>query len=800
MPTDPLNLFHRPVRAWFDAVFPAPTRPQQLGWPAIARGESTLILAPTGTGKTLAAFLWCINRLMFAPVPPRGERCRVLYISPIKALAVDIERNLRSPLVGIAQAALTEPRAFHEPTIAIRTGDTSASERARFARHPADILITTPESIYLLLTSNAREALRSIETVVLDEIHALVPTKRGSHLALSLERLEALVAQGVPSGPVPAVSRLVSTPAPEAPAPKPGCPPGRRPAKGLQRIGLSATQRPLDEVARFLGGAAAAPASKKERPSDPSGEILAEFESASAAPHFRDVTIVDAGEPKRIDLRIEVPLDDMSRLDDLVTLPSGPASQAPVRPSIWSAIHPKLLELVRAHTSTLIFVNSRRLAERISGAINEVAGDTLVRAHHGSVAADQRKEIEDRLKMGTLRGLVATSSLELGIDMGAIDLVVQIESPPSVASGMQRVGRASHHVGGTSAAVIFPKYRGDLVACAAITRAMYAGKVESVHYPRNPLDVLAQQIVAIVAMDPWDAGALFTLVRQAAPYAALTRGVFDSVLDMLSGRYPSDEFAELRPRLTWDRVTHQLTSRHGARSVAVINGGTIPDRGLFTVYLAGATRGARVGELDEEMVFESRAGDTIILGATTWRIAQITHDRVIVTPAPGEPGKMPFWHGDSAGRPAEFGREIGLRNLEAQSTATGRVPSDRDIVIERCRDELGDWRVCVLTPFGSRVHAPWCMAVTAKLRAERGVEVETMWSDDGFVIRLPESASESDGPLETDWLLPAPAELKDLVLRQLGSTSLFAAKFREAAARALLLPRRRPGIRAPLWQ
>jgi ATP-dependent Lhr-like helicase len=789
---DPLSLFHSPTRAWFEAVFTEPTRPQALGWPAIARGDSTLILAPTGTGKTLAAFQWCIDRLMFAPVPARDRRCRVLYISPIKALAVDVERNLRAPLAGIAMAARAEAAEFHEPAIAIRTGDTPAAERARFARRPADILITTPESIYLLLTSNAREMLRSVETVVVDEIHALVPAKRGSHLALSLERLEALC--------------------------------GRK----LQRIGLSATQRPLDEVARFLGGAVAGPAAKKERAAGATQEILAEFESTVAAPRYREVTIVDASAPKRIDLRIEVPIDDMTRLDEVIALPSGPASQGPVRPSIWSAIHPKLLELVRAHTSTLIFTNSRRLAERLSGAINELAGETLVRAHHGSVAADQRKEIEDRLKLGALRGLVATSSLELGIDMGAIDLVVQIEAPPSVASGMQRVGRAAHRVGGVSAAVIFPKYRGDLVACAAITRAMYQGKVESVHYPRNPLDVLAQQIVAAVAMDAWDAGDLYAMVRRAAPYAALTRTVFDSVLDMLSGRYPSDEFAELRPRLTWDRVSGRLTSRQGAQRVAVVNGGTIPDRGLFGVFLAGAAKGARVGELDEEMVFESRTGDTIILGATTWRIEEITHDRVTVSPAPGEPGKMPFWHGDAAGRPAEFGREIGamtrelldmprpaafarlvdehsldtnaaenlMRYLEDQAAATGQVPGDRDIVIERCRDELGDWRVCVLTPFGSRVHAPWCMAATAKLRAERGIEAESMWSDDGFVLRMPES----EDPLETEWLLPSPTELKDLVLRQLGSTSLFAAKFREAAARALLLPRRRAGIRAPLWQ
>jgi ATP-dependent Lhr-like helicase len=487
-----------------------------------------------------------------------------------------------------------------------------------------------------------------------------------------------------------------------------------------------------------------------------------------------------------------------------------------------------LLDLVRSHRSTLIFVNSRRLAERISGAVNELAGEVLVRAHHGSVAADQRKEIEERLKLGTLRGLVATSSLELGIDMGAIDLVVQIESPPSVSSGMQRIGRAGHHVGGTSAAVVFPKYRADLVACAAVTRAMYAGQVEAVRYPRNALDVLAQQIVAMVGMDAWDAAELFSVVRRAAPYAALTRPIFDGILDMLSGRYPSDEFVELRPRLTWDRVKDKLTSREGARRIAVINGGTIPDRGLYGVFLSGATRGARVGELDEEMVFESREGDTIILGATTWRIDQITHDRVVVTPAPGEPGKMPFWKGDTAGRPAEFGRAIGqmtrelldmprpvaytrlveehsldasaaenlLRYLEEQAAATRRVPSDRDIVVERCRDELGDYRLCVLSPFGSRVHAPWCMAVTAKLRAERGLDVESMWTDDGFVLRL----AGGEEPLDPQMVLPSPVELKDLVLRQLGGTSLFAAKFREAAARALLLPRRRPGMRSALWQ
>jgi ATP-dependent Lhr-like helicase len=791
IPPDPLAAFHPPVREWFEAVFAAPTRPQIEGWPAISRGDSTLVFAPTGAGKTLAAFLWCIDRLMFTAPPPAARRCRVLYISPIKALAVDVERNLRAPLAGVAQMARRSGISYHEPEIWIRTGDTPASERARFARRPADILITTPESIYLMLTSNARETLRSIETVILDEIHAVVPTKRGSHLALSLERLEHLC--------------------------------GRR----IQRIGLSATQRPLEEVARFLGGVATGPRGPRAH-QDAAPEDFVDSGFASAAVRYRPVTIIDAGAARQLNLRVEIPLEDMRSLDEIDYIPSGPAAQGPVRPSIWSAIHPRLLELVKSHRSTLIFVNSRRLAERISAAVNELAGETLVRAHHGSVAAAQRKDIEERLKLGTLRGIVATSSLELGIDMGAIDLVVQIEAPPSVSSGLQRVGRANHHVGGVSSAVMFPKFRGDLVACAAIARAMQEGKVERVAYPRNPLDILAQQIVAMAAMDTWDVGDMFAAITRAAPYAELTRSAFEGVLDMLSGRYPSDEFADLRPRITWDRVSGAITAREGAKSVAIINGGSIPDRGLYGVFLAGANRASRVGELDEEMVFESRLGDTIILGATTWRIEEITHDRVLVSPAPGEPGKMPFWHGDTAGRPSEFGKAIGemtrellatprpaahvrlieehnldaraagnlLNYLDDQMAAAGRVPSDQDILIEHYRDELGDWRVCVLTPFGSRVHAPWCIAVSARLRAERGLDPETMWSDDGFVVRLPES----DEPLDSEALLPSSKELKHLVLRQLGSTALFAAKFREAAGRALLLPKRRPGMRAPLWQ
>jgi ATP-dependent Lhr-like helicase len=797
--SDPLAPFHPAVRAWFEASFAEPTRAQALGWPAIARGDSTLILAPTGSGKTLTAFLWALDRVMFAPPPDKGRQCRVLYISPLKALAVDVERNLRAPLAGIARIAESRGESFISPAIAIRTGDTPAAERARFQREPADILITTPESLYLLLTSNAREALRGVQTVIVDEIHALVPTKRGAHLALSIERLAARCEQ----------------------------PP--------QRIGLSATQRPLDEVARFLGGVeepAAAPRSRKPRQKqteEPEREIEEEFAAPAGTVRYRPITVIDAGAKKALTLSIEVPVEDMARLTTADDIPSGPASVGDTRPSIWSAIHPRLLELIRAHRSTLIFVNSRRLAERLSGALNELAGETLVRSHHGSIAREQRVEIEDLLKSGGLRALVATSSLELGIDMGAIDLVVQIEAPPSVASGLQRIGRSGHQIGAASEGVIFPKFRGDLVACAAVARAMHDGAVEATRYPRNPLDILAQQIVAMTALDEWVVDDLYTTVRRAAPFAELSRAVFDGVLDMLSGRYPSDEFAELRPRVTWDRVAGTIVAREGARRVAIANGGTIPDRGLYGVFLLGAAPGsARVGELDEEMVFESRVGETFVLGASTWRIAEITHDRVIVSPAPGEPGKMPFWKGDRAGRPLELGLAIGrlthdllrlspaaaieqltdahdldqraaenlLQYLRDQLDAARAVPDATTVVVERVRDELGDWRVCLLSPRGGRIHAPWAMAAAAKIREETGIDVETLWGDDGFVVRYPDV----DRPPDPRLLIPEPDEVQALVVRQLGATALFAAKFRENAGRSLLLPKRRPGMRAPLWQ
>jgi ATP-dependent Lhr-like helicase len=819
-----IALFHPITAKWFRAVFEKPTAPQVEGWPAIARGESTLILAPTGTGKTLTAFLWCLDKLMLRTPPDVERGCRVVYVSPLKALAADVERNLRAPLAGIANMAKRDGVELRIPEINIRTGDTPQKERARFRRHPGEILITTPESLYLLLTSEAGESLRTVETVIIDEIHALVPSKRGAHMAVSLERLETLT--------------------------------GRR----LQRIGLSATQRPLEEVARFLGGADGLGTQSRElgiEATEIVEELVAELpddeektvEIADGV-RYRPVTVVNAGARKLLELKVEVPVEDMARLGEVEEQPSGPTSQGPKRTSIWQSIYPRLLEIIQGRTSTLIFVNARRVAERLAGALNELAGEAIARAHHGSLAAAQRSDIEEMLKAGRIKALIATSSLELGIDMGAIDLVIQIEAPPSVASGMQRIGRAGHQVGAPSHGIIFPKYRSDLVACAAVTRAMHEGHVESTRFLRNPLDVLAQQMVAVIAHPPLSVAdaekwasrrmeeeespgigydALFALMRGAAPFAELSRSVFNGVLDLLAGRYPSDEFAELRPRVTWDRTRNWITPRAGVKRIAILNGGTIPDRGTYGVFLAGErSKPVRVGELDEEMVFESKPGEVFTLGASAWRIEEITHDRVLVSPAPGEPGKMPFWHGDRAGRPLEFGRRIGalvrelretprsvavarlimehdleagaaenvLRYLADQEIATTIVPDDRNIVIERVRDELGDWRVCVLTPFGSRIHAPWAMAATARIRALGGPDAETMWSEDGFVLRFPES----DMPPDVEPLMLQPEEAAELVLQKLGSTALFAAKFRESAARALLLPRRRADGRTPLWQ
>jgi ATP-dependent Lhr-like helicase len=781
-PHPALTGFREPARAWFTASFEAPTRAQELGWPVIQSGRSALVLAPTGSGKTLAAFLAAIDRLMFDDVPAPDARCRVLYISPLKALAVDVDRNLRAPLVGISRFAERLGIGFHLPEVAVRTGDTPSSERARFARRPSDILITTPESLYLLLTSQAREALRSVRHVIVDEVHSMVGTKRGAHLALSLERLEALT--GHP----------------------------------LQRIGLSATVRPTDEAARFLGGFGT-----DETP--------------------RPVQIVDAGRIKPLDLTVEVAVEDMARLGAPVEIPSGPAAQGDARKSIWPAMHPLILDLINSHRSTLIFVNSRRLAERLASALNELAGDVICHAHHGSLAREQRLVIEERLKAGQLPALVATSSLELGIDMGAIDLVIQVEAPPSVASGIQRIGRAGHTLDAPSKGVLLPKYRGDLLACAALVERARAGAVESIKYLRSPLDVLAQQIVAMAAMDEWRADEMERVVRGAAPFRDLSRSLFESTLDMLSGRYPSDDFTELRPRVTWDRLAGTLRAREGAKRVAIENGGTIPDRGLCGVFLLDAPSGhRRVGELDEEMVFESKVGDTFILGASTWKIEDITPDRVLVSPAPGQPGRMPFWHGDLAGRPLEFGRAIGglvrtlrtmsessavahlterhaltetasrnlVQYLNDQVAAAGAVPDDRTIVVERFKDELGEWRVCVMAPFGGRVHAPWAMAIGARARERHGIELDILWTDDGIVVRFPDL----EAPPPIDVLFPEAGEIEGRVIEQLGvggggaraaqlgapASTIFASRFREAAARALLLPRRSPRQRTPLWQ
>ncbi len=813
-----LDGFSPATRAWFEAAFAVPTQAQAQAWRAIGgvgtggegtggRGADTLVIAPTGSGKTLAAFLWAIDRLAAAPRPADPKRrCRVLYISPLKALAVDIERNLRSPLTGIRHAAhrlgLPEP----DIAVAVRTGDTAVEDRRRLATNPPDILITTPESLFLLLTSQARETLRSVETVIVDEVHAVAGNKRGAHLALSLERLDALRADtDAAAGGVDGRSGVDVR--------------GGR----AQRIGLSATVRPPEEVATFLGGA-------------------------------RPVTVVQPASAKRIELEVVVPVEDMTDLETAQGLTDGDEDDPVRRRSIWPHVEERVLDLIEQHRSTIVFANSRRLAERLCGRLNELATErvaaaweaageepgadheppnlVIARAHHGSVSRQERSEIEEALKAGRLPAVVATSSLELGIDMGAVDLVIQVESPPSVASGLQRVGRAGHNVGDVSRGVIFPKYTGDLVQAAVVAGRMRDGAIEELKIPRNPLDVLAQQIVAMAAVDDWRVDELETTVRRAAPFSGLTRPVLEAVLDMLAGRYPGEEFAGLRPRVVWDRVAGVIHGRPGAQKLAVTSGGTIPDRGLFGVFLPttadNGKQPRRVGELDEEMVYESRVGDVFVLGSSSWRIEDITPDRVLVLPAPGQPGKLPFWHGDTPGRPAELGKAIGqtirelaalpdgeavgrlmgsglddlaaknlVRYLADQRQATGHVPDDRTLVVERFRDELGDWRVVLHSPYGDRVHAPWALAITARLRERYGgMDVQALHTDDGIIIRVPDS----DEPPPAAIALLDPDELTDIITAEVGGSALFASRFRECAGRALLLPRRQPGRRTPLWQ
>jgi ATP-dependent Lhr-like helicase len=765
-----LSHFTPAVRDWFQSAFEAPTEVQARAWPAIATGEHTLISAPTGSGKTLAAFLWALDRLAREP----AAHTRLVYVSPLKALAYDIDRNLRAPLRGIGAAL----------TVGVRTGDTPQRDRAAMRRKPPDILITTPESLYLMLSSGAREILTGVEAIIVDEIHAVAGTKRGAHLALTLERLCALQADG----------RAASSKAEP------------------QRIGLSATQNPLEEVGRFMVG-----------------------------PHRR-CTIVDTGVRKPLDLRIHVPVESMVEPDQ-GPFPGGSQSTDPLEPlvsgeatrrSIWPAIYPEILRLVREHRSTIVFVNARRGAERLAIRLNELANADLpegvpprdvARAHHGSLAREERLVVEELLKAGELPCLVATSSLELGIDMGAVDLVLQVESPKSVARGLQRIGRAGHNVGAVSKGRIFPKFRADLLECAVVCKLMRGGEIEPTVVPRNALDVLAQQIVAIAASAPDDEAVavdeLYALVTRTHSYAQLSRALLENVLDMLDGRYPSQEFGELRARIVWDRLAGTIRARKGARQLVVTNAGTIPDRGLFSVTLPD---GRRVGELDEEMVYEARAGQTFLLGASTWRIEEIGRDRVIVTPAPGAPGAVPFWRGDGVGRSKELGAAIGafsrwaveqdaqtlqadydldpfaaknlLDFLREQQDATRVIPSDRTIVVERFRDEIGDWRLCVLSPYGGRVHAAWGLALSRRIRERYGLESDAIWSDDGIIVHLPDA----DEPPSAELVMLEPDEIEDAVVAELASSALFGARFRENAGRALLIPRAYPGRRTPLWQ
>jgi len=797
---DVLDRFGEATRDWFRGAFAAPTAAQRGAWEAISSGRHALVVAPTGSGKTLSAFLWAIDRVFREPAPERRSS-RILYVSPLKALGVDVERNLRSPLVGISQAARRLGIDAPNVSVGVRSGDTPSSERQKLVRTPPDILITTPESLYLMLTSQARETLRDVHTVIIDEVHAVAATKRGAHLAVSLERLD----------------ELLETPA--------------------QRIGLSATVRPIDEVARFLGGAA-------------------------------PVEIVAPPASKTFDLTVTVPVDDMQNPPPAAGVAPAPSvdddewfrppEATEMTGSIWPHVEEAIVDRILQHRSTIVFANSRRLAERLTGRLNEIYAErlglvepapaarkppaammaqagsvagvepVLAKAHHGSVSKEQRAIVEEELKSGTLRCVVATSSLELGIDMGAVDLVIQVEAPPSAASGLQRVGRAGHQVGEISRAALFPKHRADVLHTAIVTERMLSGRIEAISIPQNPLDILAQQTVAATALGPIEVEGWFETVRRSAPFRTLPRSAFEATLDLLAGRYPSDEFAELRPRLVWDRDAGTIEGRPGSQRLAVTSGGTIPDRGLFGVFVAGESTGARVGELDEEMVYESRVNDVFTLGTTSWRIVEITHDRVNVVPAFGQPGKVPFWHGDGLGRPAELGEALGamarelsssprekaaerlaeaglderaidnlLTYLAEQKEATGSIPTDRTLTVERGRDEVGDWRIILHSPYGMHVHAPWALAVSARIRERLGVDGSAVASDDGIIARIPDAESDPPG---AELFVFDPEELEQIVTDEVGGSALFASRFRECAARALLMPRMNPTRRQPLWQ
>lgn len=821
---DVLERFTPATQDWFRGAFPAPTPAQAGAWDAISAGKHALVVAPTGSGKTLSAFLWAIDSVfrehmdpstgsgtqgkpsksekLAKPEKPKKDaaRTRILYISPLKALGVDVERNLRSPLIGIGQSARRLGLPAPSVTVGVRSGDTTSSDRRKLVSDPPDILITTPESLYLMLTSRAGETLRDVHTVIIDEVHAVAATKRGAHLAVSLERLDALRAS-------------------------------HGNATAAQRIGLSATVRPIDEVARFLGGSA-------------------------------PVDIVAPPASKTFELSVVVPMDDMTNpppppgpSTSSGTPPAEDAEYTEVTGSVWPHVEEAIVDRILQNNSTIVFSNSRRLAERLTGRLNEIyserigaalpaatvpaammaqAGATagadpvLAKAHHGSVSKEQRAQVEEELKSGVLRCVVATSSLELGIDMGAVDLVIQVEAPPSAASGLQRVGRAGHQVGEISRAALFPKHRGDVLHTAIVTERMLAGRIEAIQVPRNPLDILAQQTVAASALGAISVEEWFETVRRSAPFQSLPRSAYEATLDLLAGRFPSDEFAELRPRLVWDRDAGTLTGRPGAQRIAVTSGGTIPDRGLFGVFVAGEGAGRRVGELDEEMVYESRVGDVFTLGTTSWRIAEITHDRVNVIPAYGQPGKVPFWHGDGIGRPFELGEALGkfsrevaaatpekaaqrlieagldeqartnlMAHLTEQREATGTLPTDRTLTVERGHDEVGDWRVILHSPYGMKVHAPWALAINARMRERLGVEGSAVASDDGIIVRIPDAEAEPPG---AELFVFDPDELEVLVTQEVGGSALFASRFRECAARALLMPRTNPNRRSPLWQ